>query len=139
MAMLLPPVVRLAPAKSGRLKWMLLSRVPSAARPTPSGVRQIRYAILRDLRGCRVACYLLFRLVMRIDTTQETRLHQLRRLLAEADAPDLQSPSGKGRGYSVLHSGCTAKVSGVPFELDSRPRAGVRADASRGPRSCVAA
>jgi hypothetical protein len=76
---------------------------------------------------------------MRIDTTQETRLDQLRRLLAEADAPDLQSPSGKGRGYAVLHAGCTAKVSSGPRELDSRPLAGIRADASRGSRSCVAA
>jgi hypothetical protein len=76
---------------------------------------------------------------MRIDTTGETRLEQLRRLLAEADAPDLQLPSGKGRGYAVLHAGCTARVSGGSFPRDARPLAGARADASRESRSWVAA
>lgn len=44
-------------------------------------------------------------------TSSETTLSLLRRVLEQPDAPDLRTPSGKGRGYAVVHAGCTEKVS----------------------------
>lgn len=41
----------------------------------------------------------------------ETTLSLLRRVLEQPDAPDLRAPSGRGRGYAVVHAGCTEKVS----------------------------
>jgi hypothetical protein len=69
-------------------------------------------------------------------TTQETRLDLLRRLLAQPDGPDLQSPSGKGRSHAVRYAGCTAKVVARIFELINLdpPRAAVRPDAATGAR-----
>jgi hypothetical protein len=67
---------------------------------------------------------------MRI-ATQETRLDLLRRLLAENDAPDLQSPSGKGRGHAVLHAGFAGD------RVDAT--AGTKNAAGKAERSCAAA